>query len=664
MQGRMHRFSWIMLGLMIAQPAFAAIKFKEVTQEVGMSHSGTTYGASWGDFNGDGWPDLWVGNHDTMPSLYINERNGTFANIINQVWNGDPRADKHGAAWADFDNDGDQDLLEAVDAAYVGDSLILARGQNLFFINRDGRLEEAAKRFGLDTRREARSPLWLDANRDGRLDVLMMAHRRSKEPSSILFRQTAHGFEEFNKESGLRRDGEVRRGEYLGDLLSNILHLRFRYPAQIHSHQNQEFAQLADLSGDGDLDLIVYSQPLRVYSIRAIPFEDITNALGFPNLAPVGDVAIEDFDGDQRLDMYMTLGPYRVSDVRQPTPFELKATILGHSRDVAKHLAKGMQFRTEGEVHFTIYPRWLPLSKIYLGANGRHPVGRSFTLAPNDPSMTGPVPKAVIEQGVVSIVYDPVTHLWTLRNGVVWEFVDVIVRSHERIDQVQTLSFEPFTENGVDALLMHRGDRFRLQTLSGDVGVPTACHSVAAGDFDNDMDMDLYLVCTGPIENLPNRLYENDGKGNFILVPDAGGAAGSKLGRGDVVATADYDRDGFLDLFVTNGADPSSPFVDDGPYQLFRNQGNENHWLEIDLEGTVSNRDGIGASIVLEAGGVVQIRGQGGGMHRFTQNHQRMHFGLATHKTVDRLTIRWPGGIVQHLENVAADQILTIRETR
>jgi ASPIC and UnbV/FG-GAP-like repeat len=663
LKGRMYRFSWMILVLVMSHPAFADIKFKEVTQEAGIVHSGTTYGASWGDFNGDGWPDLWVGNHDTMPSLYINNRNGTFTNIIKQVWNGDPRADKHGAAWADFDNDGDQDLIEAVDAAYVGESLIPATGQNLLLLNRDGRFEEVAKHFGLDVRGAARSPLWLDADRDGKLDVLVMAHRRRKAQSPILLRQTAKGFEEFNKASGFR-DAEVSRSEYLRDLLSNILHLRFRSPAYIYSHPNQEFAQLADLNGDGDLDLIVYSQPLRVYSTRTIPFKDITYALGFPSLSQVGDVAIADFDGDGRLDMYMTIGPYRVSDVRQPTPFELKATILGHPRTVDKRLAKGMQFRTAGEVHFTIYPRWMPLSKVSLGTSSRHPADRSFTLSPNDPNIREPVPAAVIEEGVVSIVYDPVTHVWALRNGVVAEFVDVIVHAPEPIENVQTLGFAPFTENGVDTLLMRRGDRFSVQTLSGDVGVTTACHSVVAGDFDNDMDMDLYLVCTGPVENLPNRLYENDGHGNFTLVPNTGGAAGSKLGRGDVVAVADYDRDGFLDLFVTNGADPSSPFVDDGPYQLFRNQGNGNHWLEIDLEGTVSNRDGIGARVVLEAGGVVQIREQGGGMHRFTQNHQRIHFGLAKHTHIDRLTIQWPSGIVQHLENVAADQIVSIRERR
>ena len=182
-----------------------------------------------------------------------------------------------------------------------------------------------------------------------------------------------------------------------------------------------------------------------------------------------------------------------------------------------------------------------------------------------------------------------------------------------------------------------------------------------AGDFDNDMDLDIYLVCTGRVANLANRLLENDGHGNFREVSGAGGAAGSRLGVGDSVVTADYDRDGFLDLFVTNGSG-SLPFADEGPHQLFHNMGNGNHWLEIDLEGTVSNRDGIGASVVLEAGGVVQIRGQGGGMHRSSQNHQRIHFGLAQHTVADRLTVRWPSGIQQQLEKIQADQILRIKE--
>ena len=85
----------------------ADIQFKEATKDAGIHHAGTTYGASWGDFNADGWPDLWVGNHNTKPTLYLNKQDGTFENIIDQVWSGDSKADTHGVAWADFDNDGD-----------------------------------------------------------------------------------------------------------------------------------------------------------------------------------------------------------------------------------------------------------------------------------------------------------------------------------------------------------------------------------------------------------------------------------------------------------------------------------------------------------------------------------------------------------------------------
>jgi hypothetical protein len=58
-----------------------------------------------------------------------------------------------------------------------------------------------------------------------------------------------------------------------------------------------------------------------------------------------------------------------------------------------------------------------------------------------------------------------------------------------------------------------------------------------------------------------------------------------------------------------------------GGYQLYHNAGNANHWLEIDLEGTRSNRDGVGAVVYINAGGVTQVRMQDGGIHNRGQNH-------------------------------------------
>ena len=62
--------SLLCIGLLltVSTIALAEIKFEEVTREVGITHEGSTWGASWGDFNGDGWPDLWVGNHNYKPN--------------------------------------------------------------------------------------------------------------------------------------------------------------------------------------------------------------------------------------------------------------------------------------------------------------------------------------------------------------------------------------------------------------------------------------------------------------------------------------------------------------------------------------------------------------------------------------------------------------------
>ncbi|MEO0376323.1 MAG: ASPIC/UnbV domain-containing protein, partial [Cyanobacteria bacterium P01_A01_bin.17] len=172
---------------------------------------------------------------------------------------------------------------------------------------------------------------------------------------------------------------------------------------------------------------------------------------------------------------------------------------------------------------------------------------------------------------------------------------------------------------------------------------------------------DLYVLESSDAANQVNRLYENQGDGTFAIVDDGAGAAGTTLGVGESVTTADYDLDGFLDLYVANGEGPQ-PNRDDGINQLFRNQGNQNHWLEIDLRSTESNRDGLGAQVLVTAGGVTQLREQAGGIHTFSQNHSRLHFGLANNEVVDTIEIRWPSGAVQVLENIETNKLIQVTE--
>lgn len=215
-----------------------------------------------------------------------------------------------------------------------------------------------------------------------------------------------------------------------------------------------------------------------------------------------------------------------------------------------------------------------------------------------------------------------------------------------------------------DRLLINYGDGI-LKEEGSKRGINrplTASVNVVAGDFDNDMDLDIYIVNSGHATNHENTLLLNRGNGYFDVVKYAGGAPGSKSGLGDCVAAADFDMDGFLDLLVADGEGEPDSEGEKGGYKLYRNIGNENHWIQIDLEGTASNRDGVGAVIYLTAGGKTQIRIQDGGVHNRGQNHERLHFGLGKNTLIDSIKIYWPSGTVQELNNISADQLLHIKE--
>jgi hypothetical protein len=181
-------------------------------------------------------------------------------------------------------------------------------------------------------------------------------------------------------------------------------------------------------------------------------------------------------------------------------------------------------------------------------------------------------------------------------------------------------------------------------------------------DFNNDGHLDLYVINAGDshLGNQENFLYLNQGDGTFQDVATSVGAAGANKGLGNTGAVGDFNADGFPDMLVTNSLH-YAPF--NGAHQLLLNQGNDNHWLQIKLEGQQSNSLGIGARVELTTpDGMTQIREMNGGSRNQSQDEMLLSFGLGQHELVSEITIHWPSGITQELTLLTVDQRLTVLE--
>ncbi len=144
-------------------------------------------------------------------------------------------------------------------------------------------------------------------------------------------------------------------------------------------------------------------------------------------------------------------------------------------------------------------------------------------------------------------------------------------------------------------------------------------------------------------------------KGKFQDVSGQSGAAFllPRASRG--AAVGDFNNDGALDLVVQ---------CNDERALLLKNEmPTSQSWVMINTVGTTSNRDGIGAGVrIVTSSGREQFGFVSTASSYLSASDKRVHFGLGSDKMLKLVEIRWPSGIVQKLENVAANQILTVRE--
>lgn len=209
----------------------------------------------------------------------------------------------------------------------------------------------------------------------------------------------------------------------------------------------------------------------------------------------------------------------------------------------------------------------------------------------------------------------------------------------------------------------HKGGFTEITARSGMTALSDSMsgYSVNIADFDNDGWKDIF-VSRGDVgsPNMGSRVDQNNtvfrnlGNGKFAaLTADAGFTAQlPKRHRG--AAVGDFNHDGKLDLVVTALSAPAEIWINDSP--------SGNHWLEFALQGTKSNRDGIGTKIKVTAGGKTQYNHMTTASGYASSSAGPVHFGLGDAKVADEVEIRWPSGIVQTLKNVAADQVVAVKE--
>jgi hypothetical protein len=198
-----------------------------------------------------------------------------------------------------------------------------------------------------------------------------------------------------------------------------------------------------------------------------------------------------------------------------------------------------------------------------------------------------------------------------------------------------------------------------MARLSG----PMAGYSPTIADFDNDGWKDIF-VSRGHVQSLeyvspvqvgqPNTVFRNLGAMRFQAATEEAGLTAQPPSRHRGSAVGDLNGDGRLDVAVTALSAPAEIWLNDSP--------GGNHWIEFALEGSKSNRDGIGARIKVVSGGAAQYSHVSFAAGYASSSAGPTHFGLGVNKEADLVEIRWPSGIVQQLRHVAADQILKVRE--
>ena len=584
-----------------------------------------------------------MGNHYAKSSLmdsrlYLNQGAGSFDNIWRDIHLSTYQTDAHGANWIDFDNDGDQDLMVVAGGKQgkgdLGDN-------NLLFMQDDGLLQEVAEANNLHRPlARGRFSAWFDLDHDGRLDVMQLnAKRNDKRGKNIAIRNYPDNyFIRFKARNtpwpDLYGGAQILTAPVApADLTKKDrehVHTVSKLPA-IHDSsahmaeplwsREEQFVS-ADFNNDGLMDLLVYGQPRTASEPCHIPSKlDNSIALVMPN------------------------GYMRKQDIDLSLQFEGSARLA-------------MKRNGQGTV------------KLLRGAQASSETFTTIILSPGDSSLLGQ-PMSWPGTTGLHVGYLPDQDSWRLHSLGQWPKNYLLWLQPLNPDApVQTsLARCEARSKSPTRLLIQGHDGYYNANRTWRVPGQMVLAGVQAGDFDNDGDVDLYLNRSSRTEDMVDIMLWNEGnrfrrsKIKSSVTEGTHGFHAFTIIPSRQSAVADYNNDGFLDIAQTPGVlHANKQRVIGSPTLLLRNEGNSNNWLQIQLQGSSSNRDGIGSRIELVAGNKSQVRIADGGFQGFSQNSKRIHFGLGDATEVERIRILWDSGTVQELENIQANQLIQVIE--
>jgi hypothetical protein len=610
--------------------------FTDVTVPYGISIPPTmSYSASCPDYDGDGIDDLYVGNHWKGPAdLYRGLVGGGLIEDSEQYGSGN--SDRHDQIWGDFDNDGAPDQYIAHGAGWPG-----TQEKELFWNLGNSIFLEGAEAAGVeDEFGRGREATLADFNNDGWLDLYSANDFRAgfPRPNRLFWNNGDKTFTQAPNDSAL-------------------------FVTRLHCSS-------ADYNLDGYPDIAVSTPQFHngeVYRNNGNgTFTDVTVS-AFPGISlplkQAQGLSWADYDNDGDLDLFAVGGNTPLWDF-----IALEADSIRFHAPLGDFETKTIQMVTDARSLsvFAAKSDFQPLV-CYFGGSGASTTTFPFTVSITN--LSG-VPPAIFTT-------DPGVFMWSATKDAVSDSVYVVFRGPDGATMeiggdIQPIDGDvlswakggfppppPFSiANWTDRLYRNNGNGTFSEVTSTAFTVNSDRANGAGaswGDYDNDGWIDVFVGNEGTIEvgNQPDYLFHNNGNGTFTEVAAAQGVQGPSIGMTDGGAWGDMNDDGFLDLFVNNGAE--YPPFGIGSRSLYLNTPNANHWMVVGLQGIQSNGSGIGARLRFKCATGTRWRTMLGETDVGYAGPLNIHVGLGTDTQCDSLQIFWPSGQIDTHVNVSAD---------